>query len=158
VARAASDDSGDPAGCPAEVNPVNARLDRPPTWTDPALQALLAAAVLAAAVGAVLLLRAASTTSVGHVTLRVDNQSSLPLTLEVVDRTGSRLPVGSARAKAQTTVDEVVDVGEEWTFVASYAGQEVHHQSVSKAELRARGWTVTIPANATDQLERAGFQ
>ncbi|HEX6674232.1 MAG TPA: hypothetical protein VF486_04300 [Actinomycetes bacterium] len=137
---------------------MNARLDRPPTWTDPALQALLAAAVLAAAVGAVLLLRAAPVSNVGHVTLRVDNQTSLPLTLEAVDRTGSRLPVGSATAKAQTTFSEVVDIGDQWTFVAVYAGQEVHRQSVSRAELRGSGWTITIPADATDQLERAGFQ
>ena len=137
---------------------MNARLDRPPTWTDPALQALLAAAVLAAAVGAVLLLRAAPTAAVGHVTLRVDNQTSLPLTLEAIDRGGGRLPVGSAAPNARTTIDEVVDVGDQWTVVAAYAGQEVHRQSVSRAELRGRGWTITIPADATDQLERAGFQ
>jgi hypothetical protein len=137
---------------------VNARLDRPPTSTDPALQVLLAVAVLAAAVGVVLLLRAATASSVGHVTLRVDNQTGLPLTLEAVDRTGSRQTVGSATARAQTTIDEVVDIGDRWTIVATYAGQEVHRQSVSKAELRARAWTVAIPANATDQLERAGFQ
>ena len=137
---------------------MNARLDRPPTSTDPALQVLLAVAVLAAAVGVVLLLRAATASSVGHVTMRVDNQTSLPLTLEVIDRTGSRLAVGSATAKAQTTVDEVVDIGDRWTIVATYAGHEVHRQSVSKAELRARGWTVAIPADATDQLEQAGFE
>jgi hypothetical protein len=137
---------------------VNARLDRPPTSTDPALQVLLAAAVLVAAVGAVLLLRAATASTVGHVTLRVDNQASLPLTLEAIDRTGSRLTVGSATAKSQTTIDEVVDIGDQWTIVAAYAGQEVHRESVSKAELRARGWTFAIPADATDQLEQAGFQ
>jgi hypothetical protein len=52
----------------------------------------------------------------------------------------------------------VVDLGERWTFVAAYAGREVHRQTLSKAELRARGWTITIPASATRQLEQAGFR
>ena len=137
---------------------MNARLDLPPTRTDPALQVLLVVATLAAVVGVVVLLRAALASDVAHVTLRVDNQTSLMLTLEALDRSGSRLPVGLAKPKAQTTVQEVVDLGDQWTVVAAYAGREVHRQTLSKAELRAQGWTVTIPASATRQLEQAGFQ
>jgi hypothetical protein len=137
---------------------MNARLDWPPTRSDPVLQVLLAVAVLAAAVGVVLLLRAALTTGVGHVTLHVDNQTGLPLTVDALDSSGSRLTVGSARPKAQTAIQEVVDLGERWTFVAAYAGHEVHRQTMSTAELRAKGWTVTVPADATRHLEQAGFQ
>jgi hypothetical protein len=122
------------------------------------LQVLLVAATLAAVVGTVLLLRAAFGSDVGHVTLRVDNQTGLVLTVAALDGSGSRLAVGSATAKGQTTVQEVVDIGEQWTFVAAYAGREVHRQTLSKAELRARGWIITIPASATRQLEQAGFR
>jgi hypothetical protein len=137
---------------------MNARLDLPPTRTDPALQVLLVVATLAAVVGVVVLLRAALASDVAHVTLRVDNQTSLGLTVAALDRSGSRLAVASAMPKAQTTVQEVVDIGDQWTVVAAYAGREVHRQTLSKAELRAQGWTVTIPASATRQLEQAGFQ
>jgi hypothetical protein len=137
---------------------MNARLDWPPTRTDPALQVMLVVATIAAVVGAVVLLRAALASDVGHVTLRVDNQTSLMLTLEALDRSGSRLPVGLAKPKAQTTVQEVVDLGDQWTVVAAYAGREVHRQTLSKAELRAQGWTITIPATATRELEQAGFR
>jgi hypothetical protein len=30
--------------------------------------------------------------------------------------------------------------------------------TIAKAELAARGWTVSIPATATTELERAGFR
>jgi hypothetical protein len=137
---------------------VNARLDRPPARTDPALQVLLAVALLAAVVGAALLLRAALASDRGHVTLHVNNQTGLPLTLDALDRSGSRLTVGSAPPKAQTTIQEVVDLGERWTFLAAYAGREVHRQTMSSAELRARGRTITVPAGATRDLEQAGLR
>jgi hypothetical protein len=137
---------------------VNARLDWPPARTDRALQTLLVVAALVAVVGVVLLLRAALGSSVSHVTLRLDNQTGLTLAVEAFDAAGSRVAVGSAQPKAQTTIQEVVDLGERWTFVAAYAGREVHRQTLSGAELRARGWTITLPADATRQLEQAGFR
>lgn len=137
---------------------MNARLDVPPSQADPALRVLLAAAVLAAAVGTLLLLRAGLASDPGHVTLQIDNQTALPLTLTAVDSSGSRLAVGLASPKAQTTIQEVVDIGERWTLVAHYASREVHQQTLSRAELRAHRWTIVIPAGATRQLEQAGFQ
>ena len=137
---------------------MNARLDSPPSRTDPALQVLLAAAVLAVAVGALLLLRAASASNPGHVTLQVDNQTALPLTLTAVDPSGRQLVVGSAGPKAVTTAQEVVDIGGQWTLVADYVGREVQRQTLSRAELRAHRWTIVIPASVTLQLEQAGFQ
>ena len=137
---------------------MNTRLDSPPTRTDPALQVLLAVATIAAVLGTMVLVRAALATNVGHLTLQVDNQAGLPLTVAALDRSGTRLAVTSAQPRAQTTVYELVDLGERWTFGAAYAGREVHRQTLSKAELRARGWTITIPASATRQLEQAGFR
>jgi hypothetical protein len=137
---------------------MNARLDSPPSRTDPALQVLLATALLAVAVGALLLLRAASASSPGHVTLQADNQTALPLTLTALDPSGRRVTVGSAGPRAVTTIQEVVDIGGRWTLVADYAGREVQRQTLTRAELRARRWTVVIPASATRRLEQAGFR
>lgn len=137
---------------------MNARLDRRPARADPLLQLLLAWAVCVAVVVTVLLVHAELASRVGHVTVRVDNQAGLPLTLEAVGRGGGRVAVGTAAPKARTSFAEVLDVGDEWTFVAAYAGGEVYRQTLSGAELRAHGWTVTIPADATRQLERAGLR
>jgi hypothetical protein len=137
---------------------MNARLDSPPTRSDPALGILLLVATLVAAVSSLVLLRAALSSNVDHVTLRVDNQTSLVLTLEALDRSGTRLPVGVAKPKARTTLYEVIDPGDRWTVVAAYGGREVHRQVLSAAELRASGWTIAIPAAATRELQQAGFQ
>jgi hypothetical protein len=40
--------------------------------------------------------------------------------------------------------------------VASYAGQEVYRQTLTRTALAAATWTVTIPASATTVLERQG--
>jgi hypothetical protein len=34
----------------------------------------------------------------------------------------------------------------------------VHQVAITRAELAARGWTISIPATATTELEDAGFQ
>jgi hypothetical protein len=53
---------------------------------------------------------------------------------------------------------EVPDIGQRWTFVAAYGGQEVYREQLLRAELVADGWMVRIPASATAALERAGFR
>jgi hypothetical protein len=37
-------------------------------------------------------------------------------------------------------------------------GQEVYREDLARTELADRSWTVTIPPDATDALERAGLQ
>jgi hypothetical protein len=37
-------------------------------------------------------------------------------------------------------------------------GQEVYREGLAKTELADRNWTITIPPDATDALEQAGFQ
>ena len=41
--------------------------------------------------------------------------------------------------------------------MAAYGGQEVHRETLDRTELADRRWTITIPADATEQLEQAGF-
>lgn len=45
-----------------------------------------------------------------------------------------------------------------WSLVAAYGGREVDRETVARIELASRTWTVTIPADATDTFEQAGFQ
>ena len=137
---------------------MNARLDDPLTGTDPLLRGVLIASVAIVAIGTLLLVRASVGGGVDHVTVRVDNQSALPLQVDTVDAAGAAVGLGSAAPRTRTTFQEVPDIGRRWTFVASYGGRQVHRVAMTRDELAARGWTVSIPATATTELEEAGFR
>jgi hypothetical protein len=137
---------------------MNARLDDPLTGTDPLLRGVLIASVAIVAIGMLLLVRASVGVGVDHVTVRVDNQSALPLQVDTVDAAGAAVGLGSAAPRTRTTFQEVPDIGRRWTFVASYGGRQVHRVAMTRDELAARGWTVSIPATATTELEEAGFR
>jgi hypothetical protein len=115
--------------------------------------------VTVVAIGALSLVRAALGGRVaGYRTVRVDNQAGLPLQVDVVDAGGGAMGLGKAGPRSTTTFWEVADLGRQWTFVAGYGGREVARQTLTGRELAARGWTVQIPAQATADLEAAGFQ
>jgi hypothetical protein len=77
------------------------------------------------------------------------NATSTGLQVDTIDASGARVGLGSAAAKTLTTFQEIPDIGQRWTFVASYAGRQVHRVTITKTEFAARGWTVTIPAGAS---------
>jgi len=108
-------------------------------------------------IGMLLLVRATFGGGVDHVTVRVDNQAALALQVDTIDAAGTAVGLGSAAGKALTIFREIPDIGPRWTFVATYGGRQVHRVAMTKSELAARGWTVSIPATATTELERAGF-
>jgi hypothetical protein len=137
---------------------MNARLDNPPTEADPLLRGVLITGVAIAAIGMLLLVRATFGGGVDHVTVRVDNQAALALQVDTIDAAGTAVGLGSAAPKTITTFEEVPDIGSRWTFVATYGGRQVHRVAMTKTELAARGWTVSIPATATAELEGAGFR
>jgi hypothetical protein len=108
--------------------------------------------------GMLLLARAALGGGVDHVTVRVDNQAGLAVQVDAVDGSGDTVGLGEAGRKSPTTFQEVPDIGRRWTLVATYGGREVHRETLTRTELAARDWTVTIPADATSELERAGLR
>jgi hypothetical protein len=136
---------------------MNVRLEDPYLGTGRAIQTLAVAAVIVATIGLLVLARAA----VGvpdHRTVHLDNQTALPLRVDVLDASGSSVALGTAQPRSSTTVTEAVDVGERWTFVATYGGREVLRAAMARDELAARGWTLRIPASATAELEQAGYR
>jgi hypothetical protein len=137
---------------------MNARLDNPLTEADPLLRGLLITTLAIAAIGMLLLVRASFGGGVDHATVRVDNQAALVLQVDTIDPSGARVGLGSAAPKTRTTFQEIPDIGPRWTVVTTYGGHQVHRVTMTKAELAARGWTVSIPATATTQLEGAGFR
>jgi hypothetical protein len=138
---------------------MTTRLDHPTTTADPVVRAILALTLAITLVGVAALVRAATGDRVHHVpAVRVQNQAGLPLQVDALDPTGARIGLGVAKAGTLSTFHEVVDVGPTWTLVATYGGEEVHRETVARTALAARAWTLTIPADATTALERAGFQ
>jgi catechol 2,3-dioxygenase-like lactoylglutathione lyase family enzyme len=108
--------------------------------------------------GVLALVRAATGDRVHHVTVRVDNQAGLAVQVDALDAAGDRVGLGEAEARTLRTFEEIPDIGGRWTVVAAYGGQEVHREDLARTELADRNWTITIPADATDALERAGYQ
>jgi hypothetical protein len=137
---------------------MNARLDNPLTEADPLLRGVLITSIAIVAIGMLLLARATVGGGVDHVTVRVDNRSALALQVDTIDAAGAAVGLGSAAPRTLTTFQEVPDIGSRWSFVATYGGRQVHRVAMTRAELAARGWTVSIPATATTELEEAGFR
>jgi hypothetical protein len=137
---------------------MNARLEDPTITADPVVRAVLSATMAITVLGMLLLARAAFGGGVDHVTVRVDNQAGLAVQVDAVDGSGDTVGLGEAGRKSPTTFQEVPDIGRRWTLVATYGGREVHRETLTRTELAARDWTVTIPADATSELERAGLR
>ncbi len=137
---------------------MNLRLERPWTETDRTVQAVAVATVVVTVLGMLLLVRIALTGGVGYVTVRVDNRAALALNVDAVDARGAAQELGTAGARVLTQVEEVIDQGRTWTFVAAYGGREVFRQTLTRDELAGQGWTVQVPATVTTDLEQAGFR
>jgi catechol 2,3-dioxygenase-like lactoylglutathione lyase family enzyme len=137
---------------------MNTRLHDPTTTADPVVRGILIVTMAITTLGVLALIRAAIGGGVDHVTVRVDNQAALAVQVDAVDAAGDTVGLGEAERRTLTTFQEIPDIGPRWTLVATYAGQQVHQETLARAELAARNWTVTIPASATTALERAGFR
>ena len=136
---------------------MNTGLDRPTATGDPVVRAVLAVTAVVTVIGILALLRAAGG-GVDHVTVRIDNQAGLAVQVDALNASGDRVGLGEAEPTTLTTFSQIPDVGSQWTLVAAYGGREVHRVSLTRVDLAAGNWTVTIPAAATTTLERAGFQ
>jgi hypothetical protein len=137
---------------------MNVRIDRPDTDTDRAVQVLVVVTVAITAIALLFLVRAALAQRPGHRAVQVDNQTRLALQVDVVDDSGGTMGLGEAGPRSLTAFQEVAELRGAWTVVASYGGREVARQTLTRAELAARGWTVAVAAPATAELERAGFR
>jgi hypothetical protein len=137
---------------------MNVRLEDPDIGIARTIRILAAAAVIVAAIGLLVLLRASLGGMPDHRTVHLDNQTNLPLRVAVMDASGSSVALGTAQPRSSTTVTEAVDAGQRWTFVATYGGREVLRTAMARDELAARGWTLRIPASATADLEQAGYR
>jgi hypothetical protein len=86
-------------------------------------------------------------------------------TITIVNRTGAEvtvrasdaqrdgwLGIGTIDPKSRATTKEVVDEGAVWRFRLSVGPDSIGEITRTEDQLRAAGWTLTIPADAADQL------
>jgi hypothetical protein len=67
------------------------------------------------------------------------------------------MPVGSVDRGTYLTVDEVLDMGGTWVFHFDYGGVRAAEVSLTRAELAAASWTVTVPDSVAGPLDAAGL-
>ncbi len=66
--------------------------------------------------------------------------------------------LGTVRRETSKTVEQVVDQGPTWIFRFTYGGEFGGQMTVSRSELRAGGWRVTVPPEVGDRLREAGLR
>ena len=113
---------------------------------------------LGAAVLAVLLVAPSLTPGAFVPRLTVENPTAFDITVEVAggDRTGWT-GIGAVRRQLEDNLEEIADPGRTWIFRFSYAGYEGGEVEMSRADLRAAGWRLTVPAEVGETLSSAGF-
>jgi len=65
----------------------------------------------------------------------------------------SGVPVGATR-----DFHDVLDQGNTWVFSFRAQGRDGGELSMSRADLEASGWNITVPAQVLDRLRAAGAQ
>ena len=89
--------------------------------------------------------------------LTMRNDTAWHLDVEVGDGSGdgwSPLPI--ALAGSTSTVADVLDQGDRWVFVVRSGGEDAGRIQMTRAQLRAAGWTVVVPDGVGRRLEEAG--
>jgi len=65
-------------------------------------------------------------------------------------------PVGIALAHADTDMREIIDHGDVWIFRFTGQGHDAGELRVTRSDLAADGWTLTVPAVVAQRLRDAG--
>ena len=86
-----------------------------------------------------------------------ENPTVYALDIEVRPGTeGGWTSAGSVRQKSTAEVTEVIDQGDVWVFRFDSQGATGGELRLSRTELEASGWRVSIPAEVGDRLAGAG--
>jgi hypothetical protein len=86
-----------------------------------------------------------------------ENPTNYALDIEVSSGPGSGwTSAGSVRQKSTAEVTEVIDQGDVWLFRFDSQGASGGELQLSRTELEASGWRVSIPAEVGNRLAGAG--
>jgi hypothetical protein len=77
-----------------------------------------------------------------------------------VDATGAGrdgwTPVGIAIARSDTSMKDVIDSGDVWIFRFSGQGRDGGELRVTRSQLEADDWEVSVPASVGDRIRASG--
>jgi hypothetical protein len=79
--------------------------------------------------------------------------------VQVRDASCDRVGLGKAEAKTLTSFQEIPDIGERWTLVASYGGREIHRKTLARPPWPpATGPSRSLPAPPARSSERGSSE
>lgn len=83
----------------------------------------------------------------------VENRSPAPVTVRVAAAgSSSVLPLGTVSGVSRTRFEQVLDQGDEWTFMLRVGADELTPIHRTRDRLEQDDWRVEIPANAAARL------
>ena len=86
----------------------------------------------------------------------IENTSEYNIGIEVHGASGGWTDLASAGGQSTTERHEVVDHGDVWIFRFTSQGRQAGELRISRADLRAAGWTIQIPAATVHELMDTG--
>jgi len=96
-----------------------------------------------------------SPATVGHVTIKNGSEFDLNIDATSASHDGWT-PVGIALAHADTDMRDVIDHGDVWVFRFTGQGHDAGELRITRADLAASNWSLTVPASVAQQLRDAG--
>jgi hypothetical protein len=96
-----------------------------------------------------------SPATVDHVTIKNGSEFDLNIDATSASHDGWT-PVGIALAHADTDMRDVIDHGDVWVFRFTGQGHDAGELRITRADLAASNWSLTVPASVAQQLRDAG--
>jgi hypothetical protein len=89
-------------------------------------------------------------------TVAVTNPTEYDIAIHVRGSEGGWMPMSTAHRNTTTTVANVIDQGDTWTFRFEAQGHHAGELRIERDALEAAGWTIAVPDNAEAALHDAG--
>ncbi|MGH2734446.1 MAG: hypothetical protein ACRDKZ_02610 [Actinomycetota bacterium] len=90
--------------------------------------------------------------------LTIVNETDYPANVAVADgRRNGWLILTTSNKQSTTTVEQVIDQGEVWTFRWDYAGRHEEEVEVNRDDLERSDWRVEVPQSFHDALQELGI-
>jgi hypothetical protein len=93
--------------------------------------------------------------TVDRVTIRNDTEFDLDVAASASDHDGWT-PIGIALAGSERSFEQVIDHGDEWVFRFHGQGRAGGEVQMTRAQLDANDWVLTVPSSVGDRIRAAG--
>jgi hypothetical protein len=127
-----------------------------PTVSRRRIQPLWIALAVVAVLGLVVVSRLVpDPATVDRVTVRNGTEYDLDVDAAASDHDGWT-PVGIALARSDRSFEQIIDHGEEWVFRFSGQGRDGGEVQMTRSELEANDWVLTVPPSVADRIRATG--